>query len=252
MLRQYSLSMKTHVTLRFTVFLLMLASNIIFAVCGLTDIYGLGGKITAVTLSSLMFTVWLMVCFIADYEMIKSLFSVPKGYLVFLTPVARWKILLARLAAILTWEIPGFVIGVIGIIAQSFILSNIRFSILFDSSNYSGQEFMIMFIFWLMFEYVILFLTIFFMVTLAKSIFFSKRARALLGIVSGILIHYIMSFLDLLLIPFATVTRFGVFIYIQITSFTSPAFYVYMVLLVIKAAILFYITSYLMERKINL
>jgi len=249
MLRQYSLSLKTRFSLRLAASGLMIALNIIFAICGLTGIYGSAGKITAVTLSALIFCAWLVVCVLADYEIVKSLFSAPKGYHIFLAPVSSRKILLSRLAAILTWDIPGFVIGVFGIVVQSFLLAETPFSTLLQIRNPINEIF---FIILAILQYLLVFLTIFLMAAFTKSIFFSKRARALLGILSGIVICYVMTFFDLILVPFTTVSRYGLSLSLSISTTNYLAMGIYLVLTLIKAAILFYITSYLMERKINI
>ena len=249
MLRQYSLSLKTRISLRLALLVFMIALNIIFALCGLTGIYGTAGNITAVTLSSLAFCAWLVVCVLADYEIIKSLFSAPKGYHIFLAPVSSRKILFGRLAAILTWDIPGFVIGVVGIMVQTFLLSDISFSVFNGIKNPVGE---IMLLLAGLLQFILLFLIIFLMTALTKSIFYSNRVRALLGILGGILIYYIMSWFDLILLPFTTFNRYGLTLSINITSGNYLAMGIYLALLLLKAAILFYITSYLMERKINI
>lgn len=251
MAKQYSISLKTRLYLRSTVFVLMILLNTIFAVCGLTGIYGSAGTIsmTAVTFSSLIFCTWLVVCVLADYEIIKSLFSAPKGYHTFLAPVAGWKILLGRLAAILTWDIPGFVIGVVGIVIQSFVFSKLPFSRLFESGN-PGWE--IIFILIAVLQFILLLLTIFLMAAFAKSIFFSIKIRALLGALGGILVCYVMSWLDLILIPFSGFERKGISLIIQISSSDYLAAGIYLILTLLKAAVLFYITSYLLERKVNI
>jgi len=250
MLKQFSYSLKTRIPLRLTAGILMIVLNIIFTVCGVTGIYGNAGKITAVTFSSLAFCAWLVVCVLADSEMIKSLFSAPKGYYVFLTPVSSRKILMGRLAAILVWDIPGFIIGVIGIIVQAFLLARIPLSTLINNNKIDSWE--VLSIFLMISQLALFFTTIFFMAALTKSIFFSKKARTLSGILGGLLAVYAMSWFDLILIPFASVQRHGILIQISIPSGDYLATGIFLVLTLLKTAVLFYITSYLMERKINI
>lgn len=246
MLKQYSISLKTHFHLRVTVFVLMILLNTIFAVCGLTGAYGNNGYITVTVFSILIFCTWIVVCILADYEIIKSLFTAPKGYYIFLVPVAGWKVLLGRLAAILTWDIPGFIAGIAGIVVQAFLQSDMPFSFKIENPVW-----VITFILMAILKFLLLLLIIFLMAALTKSIFFAVKIRALLGALGGILIYYVMSLLDLILIPFCGFERNGIFISLNITSGNYMAAGIYMLLTLLKVAILFCITSYLLERKVN-
>lgn len=247
MLRQYSLSLKIRFSLRVTMHMFMVVINIILVVCGFTGIYG--DTVTAFTLSGLTFFAWLVVCILADYEVIKSLYSAPKGYHIFLAPVSGWKILLGRLAAILTWDISGFLIGMAGLTLLTFLYSELSFFMLFENIEPIWDIILIMIG---LLYFIICYLIFFLMAALTKSIFFSKRASALWGILGGFLICYIMSWLNLILLPFTAVVQRGGFITLHISSGDYLTVVIYLVLLLLKVTTLFYITLYLTERKINI
>lgn len=248
MLRQYSLSLKTNYYLRLGMFLVMIALNVVFAALGLIGIWSTAGKIVAVTFSSIFFCVWLVTSIISDYETAKSVYTPPKGYHLFLAPVPAWKILLGRIAAILTWDVTGFIIGVFGITVQSFILADVSFSKLFEIRQ---PVWIAYFLILGLLQFVLMLLVIFLMAALTKSIFYSFKGRSLFGIGSGLLIAYVLHLLNLILMPFTTVNRHGMTLALNITSHNGFAAAVYLGLTFVKIAAVFYITSYLMERRIN-
>jgi uncharacterized RDD family membrane protein YckC len=86
-------------------------------------------------------------------------------------------------------------------------------------------------------------------ITAKKSLLFSVPASGLLAFLLACACFYVISLLQLLLIPFGTVQRYGLLILLNLGSNALPF---YALLTLLEAAALFVITSKLMERKINL
>ena len=96
---------------------------------------------------------------------------------------------------------------------------------------------------------MLLLMVILFCITVKKSILFSTPASGLLAFLFACACFYVISLLQMVLVPFGTVQRHGLLIFLNLGSNALP-FYVLLTLL--EAIALFVVTSKLLERKINL
>lgn len=218
--------------------------NIAFGICGMLKLYGNNGYLTAITLSSLSFCAILVVNIIVDFELVRSLYTAPSGYLSALTPTPGWKILLGRLIPTVLLDFLGFAVGIAGILLQSYN------GMALESADINWPDIW----FWIitLLNYLQLVLVIYFACAVTKSLFFRLRLKGFLGFLTVIVVLYAYQLVDLLLIPFATVTRTFLFVSIVLHLGANIGTVLYVALILVKIAALFFTTSYLIERKINL
>lgn len=245
MLNQFKYSVRPYWNQRLIALAATVAINVLFGVCGAMGLYNAGGQITAVLFSSLSLCALFVVNIIADFECVRHLFSAPRGYHVFLTPVPRWKILLGRVLSIVVLDMLSLAIGILGVTTQSLILADT--ANLYGHTDFSAAGWLSVI---LLIHYALLVLALFFACTLSRSVFFPVRGRGFLALLATVIVLYLFSLVDLALIPFGAVYRFGAFITVSV--YAGPGMLAYIVLLLAKAFALFYVTSLMMERKINL
>ena len=180
------------------------------------------------------------------------MFAVPEAYLYALTPAPRWKILLA---SVVTATVLDFVTMAIVITAEvwlSFILAGREiWRTIWDLQSKSGFGFL--YGFWcallLAAGYLLFMIIILFSITAKKSILFRFPASGLLAFLLACAACYVISLLQLLLLPFGAVDRYGLLIMLNLETNVMP-FSVLLTLL--DSVALFVITSKLLEKKINL
>ncbi len=248
MLKKWMYAIRPRLQMRLWTLFALIVLNLIFGICGYTELYGTAGLITAITLSSLALCALFVVNILADYEIIRSLFAAPIGYHVFLTPTASWKILLGHVLSIVVQDTIGFALGIAGIVLQAFIFVN---HIPQLTGNINIAEIIILLVTWVLY-YFLFILTIFLAIVLWKSIFYQYKGRIVWGILTSIGIVYVLNWLYLLLMPFSELTRHGFLFHISLVPDFNLGMIAYIFLFLCKTAIVFYITAYLMERRMNL
>jgi hypothetical protein len=97
--------------------------------------------------------------------------------------------------------------------------------------------------------YLLVVMLILFLISTRKSLFYAKPAGGLLTALFAVGVLFIINLSQFLLIPFGAVTRFGVSF---IISLGRSGMFAHSMLLLIIAAVLFVITSKLLERKVNI
>jgi len=205
-----------------------------------------------VSLGGVAISAMLVFDIIGDISVIRRMFSVPEAYLYALTPSPRWKTLLSSVIVTAILDIVTMAVVITGEVWLSFILAgeeNSRTVLDFISANASDLPFF----FWstalLAAGYLLVMMIILFCITARKSIFYRFPASGLLAFLLGCVCFYVVSLLQLALIPFSAVNRLGLLIILNLENNALP-FYVLLTLL--EAAALFLLTSKLMERRINL
>jgi len=185
---------------------------------------------------------------IADAASLRNVFTSPSGYLPMLAPVPGWKLLLSRVLPIVFFDSVCVILGYIGCVrlvlgyTGSFSMSELL----------ASPDWLTPFKTLWALEFVQIILLAFLSCALAKSIFFRFRQRIALGIISFILIRYLLSLLDILLAPFAMHSGNAPLLVMHITTGFNAGMIAYVILSILKITGLFFITSFLIERKINL
>jgi hypothetical protein len=220
--------------------------NLGFFALGSAGLLPYGWMVAGEVFSSLAMTGLFVVCIIADVQSISSLFSAPDGYAVALTPVPGWKVILGRVIPMVVFDLISYAVGITGIILQSMLLSD------WGGGSYGivGSETVLSILLGVI-GYLTLLLLIIFCCAFAKSVLFHLKGRGILGFGAALVLVYAGNWLDMVLAPFANVSRVGAFVSIEIIS-GSAGSVAYLCLTLIKAAALFIGASYLYERRKNL
>jgi len=104
-------------------------------------------------------------------------------------------------------------------------------------------------IFCLIAGYLLIMMLILFTVTAKKSIFYQKTGGGWLTALLILGIIYVISLLPVILAPFGTVSRIGLYWSIELNNVGSILYYL---LYLIEAIVLYLFTAKLMERKMNI
>lgn len=250
---QFKYALRQAMPLRATAFTIMAVMNIVFGFLGYFNIWGNGGKITAVTLSSVALCSIFVINIIADVDVNKSLFSAPEGYLNAMIPVKSWKILLARSVSVIFEDILALAAGIAGVVLQSLILSGL---IGVGASHAIGKWGVIgdvipgMIMILLGYAYIVMLIT--FGSAICNSWFFSIRGRNLFTVLAVFGAAWAFNLLNIVLMPFGYHENWKIFYNITLTSINSVGGVAYMLLTCLKITVLFIVSANLMERKVNL
>ena len=185
---------------------------------------------------------------IADAASLRNVFTSPSGYLPMLAPVPGWRLLLSRVLPIVFFDSVCIILGYIGFLRLALGYTSLS---LISGLPSSTEWLTPLKTLWAL-EFIQIILLAFLSCALAKSIFFRFRQRIALGIISFFLIRYLLSLLDILLAPFAMHSGNGPMLVMHITTGFNAGMIAYVILGIFKITGLFFITSHLIERKINL
>jgi len=249
---QFKYTFITGLTYRGPAFAVIFAINAVFIVFGSLGLLPLAAKITAVSLGGVAISVMLVFDIIGDIAIIRRMFVTPDAYLYALTPAPRSEILLASVIVTAILDIVTMAVVITAEVWLSFILAGEEvWQIVwnFVSTNSSAFLHGLWYVPLLIAGYLLIMMVILFCQTAKKSVLFGIPASRLLAFLLACVCFYVISLLQLLLIPFATVQRQGLLILLNLGSNALPF---YALLTLLEAAALFVMTSKLMERKINL
>lgn len=245
---QFKYSLRAYLTPRAIALSAVLVMCLVFGLLGYNDIYGYGGKVTAVVLSALGLFGILVVCFITDFEMLRGLCTAPAGYVTLLTPVKSWKLILPRVITILVEDMLCLIAGITGVAIQGLIVSGYTGDMFwgeFDWSFLWGLAVILL-------GYIFLIMIVLFCIVLSKSLFYSRRIGTFLAVLATIATAYVFNLLNFVLAPFGAVDSVGIFYNISLIAGPTLGMAAYSLLSLCKSAALFLASSYLMERKINI
>ena len=234
------------------VFAVIFIMNTLLIIFGSLDMLPLAVRILSVSLSGIAFVAMFAANIGADIAIAKRMFSPHGAYLDMLTPVPRYKILLA---SILTMGIMDLITLAFAGISQvwltfNMIGNNIHEAVWEFVRSYNNYVIHVIWLFLLVIAGYILTVTIIiFCVTMKKSIFFKIPASGFLSFLLAVGCFYASSLLQLILAPFCEVNRTGLTFIMTPDTSLLPFF---IMLTLLEAACLFVLTSKLLERKINL
>jgi hypothetical protein len=249
---QFKYAFRTGLAFRGTAFTVIFVINAVFIALGSLGLLPLAAKITAVSLGGTAIAVMLVFDIISDIAIMRRMFSVPEVYLYALTPSPRRKILLASVIVAAILDIVTMAVVITAEVWLSFILAGEEaWRNVWDFISTKGADFLyvLWYVLLLAAGYLLLMMIILFCITMKKSMFYRLPASGLLAFLLACVCFYVISLFQLILIPFGTVDRYGLLIIMNLGSNTLPF---YALLTLFETAVLFVITSQLMERKINL
>jgi len=236
------------------VFAVIFTMNTIFMLLGVFGLLPFAANVTAVSLGGVAIALMFAVNIIGDVSIARRMYHSPDAYVGMLAPIPRWKMLFTSVITMTIMDVVTMATVIYQEVWLSFklagtqrIMSNFIQAI---QDNPSEMLFIIWSILMIIAGYLLLLMIIFFCVTVEKSIFYKMKASGLLTFLSACGLLYILSLPQAVFIPFGTIERFSIFFLINLsgTAVLPIAFFI----LLLEAAVLFYITSKLMERRINL
>jgi len=239
--------------LRLTVFAVIFAVNLVFIFLGLLGVLPLAAKIVAVSLGGTAIGVMAIFNIIGDISIINRMFNAPGAVFYALTPIPRKNRLLA---SIISMTIMDFVTMAVTIFAVAVLALNlgahyseISFSAMLSYGNYHFPLSAIISIALLLAGYLYLIMLIVFCKAVRKSVLYNKPAGGLLAFLVAVGVIYISNISAFLLAPFGTVSRFYAFFTIDVGKLGMG---MYALLIFIITAVMFVLSTRLMERKINI
>jgi len=235
------------------VFAVIFVMNTVFTLLGFLGVLPLPAQVTAVSLGGVAIAVMAAACIIGDIHIGRRMFASPESYLHALTPVPRWKTLLASVITMAALDILTMAFSIFTEVCMSLNLAGKNVWLIIREYIRANPEiitYIIIGALLLIAVYLLALMIIMFCITMKKSLLFKIPASGLLAFLLGCGCVYAANLLQLLLAPFSYVERY--LFMIIITPQGGTAFWVLTALTLLEAAGLFVITSKLMERKINL
>jgi len=233
---------------RLPVFAVIIVMMLVFIVFGALNILPDPAYITGISLGGVAIGVMCMANIWSDVRICGRMFGSSGATLYALTPVPRWKTLLASVLTITVADIVTLTCVIFGEawLSLSYAMRNAGgVSSIF---NYNGGWLPVYFVLC----YLLLLLIILFGVAMKKSAFFKLPASGLLGFLASCVSLYAVSLLYFVLAPFGWVERYKIFFTVHLSYGSVPAGIAMIALTLLEAAGLFALTSKLLESKINL
>ncbi|MCL2634830.1 MAG: hypothetical protein FWD34_10000 [Oscillospiraceae bacterium] len=258
MSKQLKYAARTGLDIRLIALGVTVVLNVVFGILGMAGITGEGWQTAAVSFSAFSLVAILVVSIIVLSQSYMSVYQAPLAHTTLLTPVKRWKIILSRIITIVVLDLFSWVIGITGIVWQALILAeDIDFSIgvSMDSTVHVlavGIGYAAVYILAAVIGYTLFVTLVFYIGAIEKCLFAGKRLGKLMGIGVCLATIYLINLTDLLMAPFAHISRHNVFFTVTINPGINAGLIALMILYLIKVAALFLITAKLTERKINL
>jgi hypothetical protein len=249
---QFKYAFRTGLTFRGAAFAVIFVMDAVFIALGSLGLLPTAGQITAVSLGGVAISAMLVFDIIGDISVIRRMFSVPEAYLYALTPSPRWKILLASVIVTAILDIVTMAVVIFAEVWLSLILAGEQiWQQIWDYISANGSD--LLYGLWyapfLVAGYFLVMMIILFCITVKKSVLYGFPASKLLTFLLACVCIYVISLLQLVLLPFGAVERYGLLITLYLENNALPF---YTLLNLLEAAGLFVITSKLMERRINL
>jgi len=250
---QFKYAFLTGLKYRCPVFIVIFTMNILFILLGSLGMLPLAAQILSVSLGGIAVAVMFAANIGADIAIAKRMFSAPGAYLDMLTPVPRWKILFA---SIITMAAMDLLTMILIIASQGWLSLKIAGGNIPEMvwNTIQSQSDQIINIIWfglvVIVNYFLYVMIILFCVTIKKSFFFRMRSAGFFAFILAVGCVHVISLLQLILAPLGEVSRIGFLFMVTPVNLSALPFFALLALL--EAAILFVITSRLLEKKINL
>ena len=239
--------------IRGPVFAVIFVMNTVFIILGSLGVLPFAAHVTAVSLCGVSIAVMAAANIAGDVFIARRMFGVPGAYLDMLTPVPRWKIMLAGITAMTVMDLITMVYVITAQVWLAFNMIGKGIHELFWDTvraHSAHLTHVLWFSLLMIAGYLFVMMVILFCVTMKKSIFFKKPASGLLTFLLACGCFYVCTLLHLVLAPLGVIDRHGLIFVLTLVSEAAPPLLVLLTLL--QAAVLFVLTSKLLERRINL
>ncbi|MCL2070785.1 MAG: hypothetical protein FWH07_00935 [Oscillospiraceae bacterium] len=248
--KQFKYALRHGAVLRYTTFGLVFAINLVFGLIALFRGLPTAAAITAVSLSGTGLAAVFIVNLITGIQNLNGVLDSPQGYTFALVPVKSSKILFARIAAVVVQDMLTLFLNIFGVVWLSLYLGGLTIKAAQDYITQIylseiSQAFLLSFIY-----YLFIYMFAVFCNVLKNSIFFNKKLKTLLTIVSSAVLFWLLSLVDFVLVPFAVVDNYW-FWHFNLTLYDTLGITIHIILVLAKTAGLFIVTSRLMDRRMN-
>lgn len=233
---------------RFTAFAAVVISNLFFLIWTAFDPTNFALHIVAVSVTGCALGALFIIQIISDVAIKRDLFKAPEGYMALLTPVPSWQILLSRTVAIVAADVIGLTIGIIGVTHLALKLGQVGPRVF----SYFNFELIAWSVVMFILTYLLIVQAVFFANAMKASVFYRLKSKGFFGLLSALAALYVLSFADFFAAPFGFVASYGLVFNISLESGFNAGTIIYILISLCKSAALFFTTSYLIERKINL
>ena len=236
------------------VFVIIFIMNTVFILLGSLGLLPYAAHITAVSLGGIAIAVMITANIIGDVSIISRIFTAPAAYLYALTPMLRWKVLLAGSIAMAVMDLITMTFVICSQVLLSFNMIGFNdiwgIIIMAFSQNFVTISHILLGILLLIAAYLLIVQLVLFCVTVKKSILYKVPASGLLVFLAALVCIYGISLLQLSLLPFASVNRYRIFFILTLSS--HAALIAYVLLTLLEAVGFFILTSKLFEKKVNI
>jgi len=249
---QFKYAFRTGINTRGWVFSVIFVMELVFIVLASLGWLPNAAQITAVSLGGVAIAVMMAFNIISDIAIARRMFNAPGAYLYALTPAPRKQILFSSIVSMLVLDAVTMAAVIIGEVWMAFNLAgeDIPRVVAEAIRANAGQWYYVLLMLAFFIAGYFLFLTIIlFSVSVKRSVLSDKPASGLLAALVAAGTVYVLSLLPIILAPFGSVSRFGVFFSVSLGRLGTV---LYLVLTCIEAAALFVLTSRLLERKVNI
>ena len=249
---QFKYAFMAALNIRGPVFAVIFLMNSVFIIFGSPGLLPFPAHVTAVSLGGVAIAVMFAANIGSDVIMARRIFIAPDAYLQMLTPVPRGKILLANVLVMALFDLLTLFFVIFTEVWMAFNLAGLGIRQMvweIFSANLTYVSHGLWLVMMLTAGYFLVMMIIMFCVTAKKSFLFKKPASGFLAFLVACVCFYINHLLQIVLAPFGEVSMHGPII--VITAASGAAFPVLLILTLAEAAVLFAITSKLLE-KVNI
>ena len=249
---QFKYSFLTGLHVRLPVFAVITVMMLVFGVLGSLGLLPEAALITAVSLGGVSIAVMMAFNIQSDVVIARRMFRAPDAYLYALTPARRGHTLFSSLITMLVLDIVTFAVIVTGEIWLSLNLAGNSLGQAFLGGISGAWSELLPWLWWIpyaIFVDLLIVQVVVFSAVAGKSILYKKPASGFLSFLLACGCFYLWSLLNLILAPFGSLERFGVFFTVNLNG----AGVIPLILLTaLEATGLFVLTAKLLERKINI
>ncbi|MDR1205803.1 MAG: hypothetical protein LBL26_10050 [Peptococcaceae bacterium] len=249
MLKQFKYALRETGALRLGTFAGVVAVNAVFFV--LASIFSDIGwpRVSAIVFSSLALCAVAGCCVVADISTFRGIFHPDRADYVLLTPAGGAEILSGRVLIMVLADLINLAAGIAGVLLQSLRRVEINWEMFAEdiAADVIVPSLMLILLFYLM-----LTLALFFARAMRASVFHSVAGGGILASLSGAAAVYVLSFMDFALLPLGSLQRHGTFFVIMLDLGFNWGVAAFLLLSLVKCAVLFVLTARLIERRINL
>jgi len=249
---QFKYAFRTGLHVRGLVFAIIFVMNLVFIILGALGWLPFAAQVTAVALGGVAIGVMTIFNIISDVSILSRMFTVPGAYLHALTPAPRKQILLSSVITMMILDIVTMAVVITGEVLLSLNLAGSSVGSVVWTAIRTNLPSLIEWLLplaGLIVGYLLVVMIILSGITLGKSVFYQKKAGGLMTAVAILAIIYVFSVSPMILAPLGTVSRFGFFFTVTLGTAGTA---MYILLTLIQTAVLFVLTSKLMERKLNI